>query len=68
MVTSKNSFKDRSVRSGHTPDRDIVNLEVLANCVVEGKEYTAGQILEVSRAEAKRLISLDKKLFKVSLD
>lgn len=66
MVTSKNSFIDRSVKSGHTPSNDHIILEVIKETVVNGVVFAQSTTVKVSRAEAKKLLAT--KAFKIVLE
>jgi hypothetical protein len=68
MVTSKNSFRDRSVKSGHAPEQRTLQLKVLKECVLCGVKMKVGEVFQATRSEARRLMTLDSKMFKVSLD
>jgi hypothetical protein len=69
MTTSKtHSFRDRQVRSGHSPEARTLQLEVLKETVISGVKMKVGETFTATRSEARRLMALDSKMFKVSLD
>lgn len=60
--------KNRQIKTGHDSQRDMMNVEVVMSGKVLGKEVTAGEIITCTKSEAKRLLSVNKKMFKITLD
>lgn len=63
MVTS-----NRQINTKHSPSQSTITLEVLKECTLGGEKMVIGQKFQASKSEAKRLLILDKKMFKVILD
>jgi len=63
MVTS-----NRQINTKHSPAQSILTLEVLKECTLGGRKMVVGEKFQASKSEAKRLLMLDKKMFKVLLD
>lgn len=62
MVTS-----NRSINTGFDPKKQTITLETLQSGEYNGKKFAAGETIEVSRSEAKRLITQNKQLFKIHM-
>jgi len=62
------NVNDRQIRTGHSPAQGMMTLEVLKSTKIGGREVQAGETIQVTRSEARRLMAIDKTLFKVSVD
>lgn len=68
MTSNTHSFRDRQVRSGHAPDTRGLQLEVLKETTLGGVKMKVGEVFQATRSEARRLMALDSKMFKILLD
>lgn len=59
---------DRQIRAGHSPSQGMMRLEVTRETKIGGKTRQAGEVIEVTRSEARRFMMIDKTLFKVLVD
>ena len=65
------TVKNRQIKTGSEEEKDdssLMKLEVQNDNWVDDKFYTKGQTFSCSRSQAKRLLTLDGKLFKAVLD
>lgn len=68
MVTSKKSYLDRSIKSGHDLGEQQMTIEVTRKCEYKGAEYLKGERLKVTKSEAKKLFAIDRTLYRAVLD
>lgn len=61
-------IKDRQIKTGHNVKQIGMTLEAQKEVTIGGKKMKAGDTIEVTRSEARRLMVLDKTMFKVLLD
>ena len=53
---------NRAINTGHAPEQKGMTLEATENVQVLGKDLKAGETIEVSRSEARRIMLSTKKL------
>lgn len=61
-------IKDRQIKTGSSESQSVIILDVLKNIKLGGIDIKAGQTINASKSEAKRLLTLDPKAFKISMD
>lgn len=59
---------NRQINTGFNPAESKMKLKVLNSGHILGRKVEAGEVIEVTKSEARRLMATDKKMFKVSLD
>lgn len=58
---------NRQVRTDFNKDSSSIELEVVRAGIYAGKNITAGEIVKVSKSEAKRILTIHKGLFKIKI-
>lgn len=67
-MNTSNTVNDRQIRTGHSPSNGMMRLEVTRETQIGGKARQPGEVIEVTRSEARRFMMIDKTLFKVLVD
>lgn len=63
MVTTMN----RQVKTGFDAKKDGMTLEVVKECRYFGKLYRAGEVIAMSKSEARRLLATLKDSFRIKV-
>ena len=58
---------NRQINTGFNPKAQKITIEALSNTKYNGKDLAAGETVEVSRSEAKRLVTMKRELFKIHM-
>jgi hypothetical protein len=64
MVTVFN----RQINTGFDSNKQLITLEVLKDTKLNGKDRKTGERVEVSKSEAKRLLTISSAYFRISMD
>ena len=71
MTTSKRNIitSNRQINTGFNKSQDeTMDLEVTRAGIFKGKETKVGDVISVSKSEAKRILVIHKGLFKIKID
>lgn len=61
-------IKDRQIKTGSAEVKQVISLIPNKNITIGGIEIKSGESFQVTKSEAKRLMALDKGVFKISMD
>lgn len=59
---------NRQIKTGFAPQQQMITIEAMQDTKHDGKAITAGQTFEVSKSEAKRLLAVGAKVFRIKMD
>lgn len=60
--------KNRAITTGFNSNEQKITLEVLKDTKRDDRELAAGETVEVSRSEAKRLLTTAKSFYRIKMD